>query len=261
MRPTTSPQQVLETAHPYVGGSGKVGVLFCHGFTGSPWSLLDWAKTTAEAGYRVSLPRLPGHGTNWQELNRTSWQDWYACVEREFDDLRTQCDQVFVAGLSMGGALALRLAEQRRDQVAGLALVNPAVLSYRKDRIATVAQYLLPSVSAIGSDLADPDVTEHAYDRTPVRAAASMMKMWVEIRACLDLIACPLLLFRSKVDHVVPDISKDFIRDHVSSDVIVERVLPRSYHVATMDYDREQIFSETLDFLATHRRDAGAAAH
>jgi carboxylesterase len=185
-------------------------------------------------------------------MNLTGWQDWYACIEREFDELRSQCDQVFVAGLSMGGSLALLLAEKRADQVAGLMLVNPAVLPYPKDQFAPIAQHFISSVKAVGSDIADPGVTEHAYPRSPVRAAASMMKMWVEVRACLDLVACPLLLFRSAVDHVVPEASKDFIRDHVSSDVIVERVLERSYHVATMDYDRQQIFTESLEFLAVH---------
>jgi carboxylesterase len=251
--------QVSETARPFYGGTGRVGVLFCHGFTGSPWSLLEWATITADAGYRVALPRLPGHGTSWQEMNLTGWQDWYSCIEREFDELRKHCDLVFVAALSMGGSLALRLAEQRGDQVAGLILVNPAVLPYLKDRIAPIAQHFVASVKAVGSDIADPDVTEHAYPRSPVRAAASMMKMWVEVRACLDLVACPLLLFRSAVDHVVPDASKDFIRDHVSSDVVVERVLARSYHVATMDYDRQQIFDESLEFLAVHSRQVSAS--
>jgi carboxylesterase len=245
--------QVSETAQPFYGGSGSVGVLFCHGFTGSPWSLLEWAQFTAEAGYRVSLPRLPGHGTSWQEMNVTGWPDWYSCIEREFDELRSHCDQVFVAGLSMGGSLALRLAEKRGEQVAGLILVNPAVVPYAKDRLAPIAQHFVASVSAVGSDIADPSVSEHAYDRSPVRAAASMMKMWVEVRACLDLVACPVLLFRSATDHVVPHASKDFIRDHVSSDVIVERVLANSYHVATMDYDKQQIFDESVEFLATHR--------
>lgn len=247
-----TPVQVVATAEPYFGGTGKVGVLFCHGFTGSPWSLLEWAKTTEAAGYRVSLPRLPGHGTTWQDMNLTGWQDWYCTVERAFDDLRAECDQVFIAGLSMGGSLALRLAEKRGDQVSGLILVNPAVLSYFKDQIAPFAQYFIASVPSIGSDIAEPGGDEHAYPRTPVKAAASMMKMWMEVRACLDLVACPLLMFRSAVDHVVPDSSKDFILAHVSSDEITERVLPRSFHVATMDYDREQIFTESLEFLARH---------
>ncbi len=249
---TRSVQRILETARPFHEGTGPVGVLFCHGFTGSPWSLREWAQVTADAGHTVALPRLPGHGTTWQEMNVTGWQDWYATVEDEFDQLRESCERVFVAGLSMGGALALRLAEKRGDEVAGLILVNPAVAAYPKDRIAPLAQHFVASVKSIGSDLADPDVSEHAYDRTPVRAAASMMKMWVDVRACLDLVHCPVLLFRSAVDHVVPDISKDLVLAHVSSEDISERILERSYHVATMDYDRQQIFDETLDFIAAH---------
>jgi carboxylesterase len=243
---------VSETAQPFYSGSGRIGVLFCHGFTGSPWALREFAERTAAAGYRVSLPRLPGHGTSWQEMNLTGWDDWYSCIDREFEILHNECDQVFVVGLSMGGALALRLAEKRRGQVSALVLVNPAVLAYAKDQIAPLAQYVISSVAAVGSDIAMPDESEYAYDRTPVKAAASMMKAWVEVRACLDLVTCPVLMFRSTVDHIVPASSKDFIRDHISSDVIIERVLSRSYHVATRDYDREQIFTESLDFLATY---------
>jgi len=249
--------QVAETAQPFHGGTGRVGVLFCHGFTGSPWSLVEWARVTADAGYRVALPRLPGHGTSWQEMNLTGWQDWYSTVEREFNELRAQCDQVFVAGLSMGGALALRLAEKYPDDVAGLILVNPAVLGYRNMIVVPLLQHVIPSVGAIGSDIAAPGIVEHAYERTPLRAAASMMQLWTDVKACLDLVACPLLMFRSVTDHVVPTASKEYILSHVSSAVIVDRVLPRSYHVATMDYEKEAIFSETLDFLRSHARVAG----
>lgn len=244
--------QVAETAQPFHAGTGRVGVLFCHGFTGSPWSLLEWARTTADAGYRVALPRLPGHGTSWQEMNLTGWQDWYSTVEREFNELRDQCDQVFIAGLSMGGALALRLAEKYPDDVAGLILVNPAVLGYPNTFFVPLLQHFLGSVGAIGSDIAAPGVTEYAYDRTPLRAAASMMKLWAEVKACLDLVACPLLMFRSVTDHVVPTSSKEYILSHVSSDVIIDRVLPRSYHVATMDYEKDVIFAETLQFIEAH---------
>lgn len=244
--------QVAEIAMPFHAGAGHVGVLFCHGFTGSPWSLLEWARTTADAGYRVALPRLPGHGTSWQELNLTGWQDWYAAVDREFNGLHGQCDQVFVAGLSMGGALALRLAEKHSPDVAGLILVNPAVLGYRNMTFVPLLQHFVGSVGAIGSDIAEPGVDEHAYDRTPLRAAASMMRMWADVRGCLDLVDCPLLMFRSAIDHVVPTSSKEHILSHVSSAVIVDRVLTRSYHVATMDYDKDVIFTESLEFITTH---------
>ena len=75
----------------------------------------------------MRLPRLPGHGTRWQELNRTTWHDWYAEDERALLELRERCETVVVMGLSMGGTLALRLAEQHGDAVDGLVLVNPSV--------------------------------------------------------------------------------------------------------------------------------------
>ena len=238
-------------AQSYAGGSGDVGVLFCHGFTASPWTLLGWAQATAAAGYRVSLPRLPGHGTCWQELGTSGWQDWYFAVDREFGRLRRECRQVFVAGLSMGGSLALRLAERHADDVAGLVLVNPAVIGYPETKL---APFLWPVVGSIGSgtssDIADPDSYDHTYHRTPLRAVASMMKLWASVRACLDLVTCPVLLFRSATDHVVPASSSRFILSHISSQTITEHVLTRSYHVAPLDYDKQTIIDESLDFLA-----------
>lgn len=245
--------QVSDFARPYHAGTGPIGVLFCHGFTGSPWSLLEWAKSTQAAGHRVAVPRLPGHGTSWQEMNLTGWQDWYSCVEREFLSLRAQCDQVFITGLSMGGALALRLAEHYPDDVAGLVLVNPAVLGFFNTNFAPFLSKFVPSMSAIGSDLKDPDADEHAYDRTPLKAAASMLRMWVDVRACLDLVSCPIVVYRSATDHVVPASSTAFIMSHVSSEERSERILMNSYHVATMDHDKETIFRGTVEFIDEHR--------
>lgn len=244
--------QISDKAQPFYATGGRIGVLFCHGFTGSPWSLLEWAKLTADAGYTVSLPRLPGHGTTWQEMNLTTWEDWYRHLEREFLALRDNCDVVFLAGLSMGGALALRLTERHPDAVAGLVLVNPAVLGEPKMMSIPVLKHLRASVKAIGSDIKRPDVDEAAYPRTPLRAAHSMMKGWAEVRACLDLVHCPVLLFRSVEDHVVPAASSAFVLSHISSEQITEQVLTNSYHVATMDHDREQIFTESLGFFAAH---------
>ena len=113
---------VLPGAEPFVHeGSDDVGVLLCHGFTSTPQSMRDWGEHLAAEGISVRCPRLPGHGTAWRELNRTRWTDWYATVEREFGLLRSTCRSVFVFGQSMGGALALRLA-QEHPEVTGLVL-------------------------------------------------------------------------------------------------------------------------------------------
>ena len=98
------PGVLLPGAEPYDHAGGPVGVLLCHGFTGSPQSLRPWAEYLSEQGLTVSLPRLPGHGTSWQDLARTGWQDWYAEVDVAFGALgRRWCEQIFVFGLSMGG--------------------------------------------------------------------------------------------------------------------------------------------------------------
>ena len=102
---------LLPGAEPFEHAGGPVGVLLCHGFTGSPQTLRTWAEHVAGQGCTVSLPRLPGHGTTWQDLARTGWQDWYAEVDAAFGALASWCEQTFVFGLSMGGCLALRLAE------------------------------------------------------------------------------------------------------------------------------------------------------
>src|SRR3954466_16284218 len=113
-------------AEPYHHAGGQRRDLLCHGFTGSPQSLRPWGEYLAGARMTVALPRLPGHGTTWQEMNRTRWEDWYAELDKNFVDLRGRCDEVFVAGLSLGGSMALRLAEVHGADVRGLILVNPS---------------------------------------------------------------------------------------------------------------------------------------
>lgn len=250
-----APMQVHEFAQPYlVQGSGTVGVLFLHGFTASPWTLREWASRTAEAGYRVSVPRLPGHGTTWRELEITDGRDWYAAAQRAFLDLRAECSTVFVAGLSMGGALALRLAEHYADDVAGLILVNPALVGYPRLGLAPLAKHLIRSVDSIGSSISKPGVTEHSYPRTPLKAVHAMMRLWGDVRARLDLVSCPILLLRSDTDDVVPAVSRDIVLRQVSSEEITEVALPNSHHVAPLDHDAELIVSSTLEFLSGHLR-------
>ena len=240
---------IVETARPFYADGGRVGVLFCHGFTGSPHSLRDWAMNTAAAGYTVSLPRLPGHGTVWQELAVTSWRDWYDCVDAEYRSLAEKCDTVFVAGLSMGGSLALRLAEQH-PEVAGLILVNPALGSTNpKAFVAPFVQRLVTSTESIGNDIAKPGVDEGSYDRTPTAGVAQLLKLWVDVKASLDLVTCPVVIYRSEVDNVVPGSSTETILRLASSTDMREVVLHRSLHVATMDYDADIIFDGTLEFI------------
>lgn len=229
----------------------RVGVLLSHGFTGSPASMKPWGEYLAEQGYAVSVPRLPGHGTSWQEMNRTGYADWYAEVEREFETLKARTDTVFVGGLSMGGGLALWLAANHAQDVAGVILVNAAVSSENKQLLAVPAmKWVLGGMPAIGGDIKKQGVTEYAYEKTPLKALHSMMKGWKQVRTDLPKVTQPLIIFRSAEDHVVDPQSTRNIQSGVSSRDVTERVLDNSFHVATLDHDAPQIFEESAAFIA-----------
>jgi len=249
IHPLASPLSVA--ARPELTGGRRVGVLLSHGFTGSPASMKPWGEYLADKGYAVEVPRLPGHGTRWQDLNKTTWADWYGELTRAFEKLSAENDAVVVAGLSMGGALVLRLAADHPDRVAGVVVVNPAVATKRFDvKLLPVLKHLVPSFPGIANDIKKPGADEHGYTKTPLKAAHSMFRAWPLVVDDLPRITAPLLYFRSGVDHVVDELSQPLITSKVSSREITERRLEESFHVATLDNDAPQIFEESADFIA-----------
>jgi carboxylesterase len=250
---------LLPGAEPYSHQGGPVGVLVVHGFTGSPSSMRPWAEHLAGAGFTVELPRLPGHGTRWEDMAVTRWEDWYAEVDRAFRSLRERCARVVVMGLSMGGSLALRLAELRPDEVAGLVLVNPAVHSERKDRhLLPVLRHVVKAFPGIVDDIAKPDVTENGYDKFPLQCAYSLQQGWAAVRADIAAVRAPLLLLHSRQDHVVEPSNAAWILEHVTSPDRSEVWLENSFHVATLDFDAELIFDRSVEFV--HRLAPAATA-
>jgi len=254
---------ILEGAEPFSfdgeGDAGRTGVVIGHGFTGTPQSMRPWAEHLAAAGYSVRLPLLPGHGTTWQEMNRTTWQEWYAEIRRSYAELAERCDTIFACGLSMGGTLVTRLAEdlagQPSSKLAGLVLVNPAYGTMRRE--ARLAPYIWRAVASrpqIGNDIKKAEVTELAYNRTPVRAFVSMLGLWKLAIADLGKITVPILFFRSSEDHVVDALSGRLLHAGATSTTVRVVSLNNSYHVATLDNDAEQIFTGTVEFIEQHTR-------
>lgn len=228
----------------------RVGVLLCHGFTGSPFSMRPWAEHLNAEGFAVSVPRLPGHGTRWQEMNRTTWQDWYDELTRAFEKLRADNDKVVLAGLSMGGALSLRLAADRPREVDGVILVNPAVNIDRWDiKLVPVLKHVVRAAPGVANDIKKPGVDEHGYSRTPLKALHSSLRGYKALCADLPKITCPVLFFRSVEDHVVDPSSSRIIMGSISSRDVTERQLEDSYHVATLDNDAPAIYAESADFV------------
>lgn len=248
--------QVMPGAEPFFRAGGPVGALLCHGFTGNPASLRPWAEYLAESGLTVSVPLFPGHGTTWRDMATTTAADWYAAAERALDDLRGQCTEVFVMGLSLGGCLALRLAERRRTQISGLVLVNPSLApDTRLFALAPLLKHVVPSLRGIGSDIRKPGVSELGYDRVPVRSAASLPALWRQTTENLGDVSQPVLAYRSAEDHVVGPASMRVLEAGLAPDLLTVRACNDSYHVATMDNDAQAIFTGSLEFVRAHSRD------
>jgi carboxylesterase len=242
-------------AEPFFHAGSNTGALLCHGFTGTPASLRPWADYLAAAGLSVSLPRLPGHGTTWQDMAHTRWEDWYAELDRAYEELRGHADEVFLMGLSMGACLALRMAELRGDQVAGLVLVNPSLAADTKlFLLAPVLKLVVPSLKAIGNDIKKQGADELSYDRVPVRAAATLPRLWKVTQRQLGEVTQPVLVYRSTTDHVVGPGSMEVLRAGLPGGQLTVRECPDSYHVATMDNDAGEIFAGSLEFVRAHSR-------
>jgi carboxylesterase len=229
----------------------RVGVLLCHGFTGSPASVRPWGERLAEEGYAVAVPRLPGHATSWQDLNTTTWQQWYGEVERTFDTLSKDCDAVVVGGLSMGATLSLLLAADRGPEVAGVVSVNVSIDNKDPRRFAApVIKRLMGSFPGIADDIKKPGVTEQGYDRLPLKASHEVLRLYKHLRPRLPQVTQPLLVVRSAEDHVADPGSHDLLLRSVSSRDVTEVVLEDSFHVATLDNDAPRIEKESSAFVA-----------
>lgn len=262
--PTAPDTALLPGAQPFSHRGSRVGALLCHGFTGSPHSMRSWAEYLVEAGFSVEVPLLPGHGTVWQDMNLTTSDHWFAAVESALLDLAERCDEVHVMGLSMGGALSLRLAQEHPDLVTSVVLVNPS-LTLEDPRLPFIAPFprlaarLLPSTPGIGSDVSRPDTGEGGYDRVPTAAAATLPKLWRTVQGGMSGLRAPILAYRSTQDHVVGPRSLRILARRAVNTRVTIHLLRDSYHVATLDHDAPTIFAGSLAFVREQKRSGEGA--
>jgi carboxylesterase len=247
--------EVLPGCEPWRVEGGPHGALVLHGFTGCPQSVRPLAEGFAAAGFAVEMPLLPGHGTTVDDLILTGWPDWAAAAEQAYERLAARVERVVVAGLSAGGTLTAWLAVHH-PEVAGIVCVNPLVGV--DENLLSAVQGMLDEgtdrIDAIGGDIADPEGHEVGYDATPLGPLLSLAEGAAAVRDELGRITCPALVLTSAEDHVVPPSNSDVLAAGLGGPV--ERVrLERSYHVATLDHDRDLIVERAVEFA---RRVTGA---
>jgi carboxylesterase len=240
--------RILPGAEPFRFDGGSKGALLLHGFTGSPASLHPLGESLFSRGLTVIGPRLPGHGTRWEDLEETTWQDWEREALGALADLSERCKDVIVVGLSVGGTLALHVGAKQPERLRGVIAINPLVR--RPDfAFAPVIRVFTRTIRGIGNDIKKPGQDEVCYDRIPVKAIKELRKLMKTTDRELPSLTLPLLVLLSPQDHTVkPANSRRVVRraGSVRKELIT---LPNSYHVATLDFDADTILEHTLRFM------------
>lgn len=248
---------MLRGAEPFAheGQQDAPRVVLSHGFTGSPQTLRGLAEHLAGEGMTVRLPLLPGHGTRWQDMVPTRWEDWLGALERHVLDLSTDGRRVALVGLSMGGALVLRLAAALPQQVSAVVAINPAVfVNDPRFRLLPLLSRVKRSYPGIIGDAAN-GAPEVGYDRVPLEALRSQIAGWQETAASLGRITSPVLLLSSRTDHVVPTDNGARIAARLTRAPVRHVWLDRSYHLATIDHDAALVRRLTTEFIRENHDD------
>lgn len=242
---------VLPGAEPFFFEGNEVGVLISHGFTGTTHSTRFIGEYLAQAGgFTVAGPRLKGHGTDPADMARSTAEDWIRSLEEALAQLQGRCPKIFVSGLSMGGTLSLYLSAMYPQVIAGVIPVNGAIFLNSPDLAGLAYLPGAPEVvPGVGSDIRQPGIVELAYPVVPVPAIRQIMALMAVTRELLPRVACPALIIHSREDHVVPPANGPYIMENICSQDKELLWLNNSYHVATLDNDKELIAERSLDFI------------
>jgi carboxylesterase len=224
-----------------------MGALLVHGFSGSPASMRPLGEWLSQHGISAEGPRLPGHGTSWEDLDATTWLDWVREAEGALDELSSRCRDVVVVGLSMGGAVTVHLAAKRPDRIRGAVVIN-ALIRRPELVFAPAIRLFTKTLKGVGNDIKKPGQDEIVYDRIGVRSVIQLGRMLRAADAELPSVTVPLLVFSSSEDHTVKPANSRRLYERAGSAKKELIPLRNSYHVATLDYDADLIFERVLEF-------------
>ena len=243
-------ETIMPGAEPFFFPGNDIGVLVCHGFTGTTQSMRYLGQQLGAAGYTVIGPRLKGHGTSPQDLACTTASDWIASVDEALAELRGTCAQVYMVGLSMGGMLTLYSAAKHAGVIRGAIAINAPVQISSPDLAGLALSAGMPEmIPGVGSDIKAPGVRELAYEQLPVAVIKQIYALAAVTHDLLPLIKCPTLVMQSREDHLVKPDNAARILQSLGSNRAELLWLENSYHVATIDNDKDLICRSAAAFI------------
>ena len=250
--------QIIPTAEPFffLGDPSKAACLLIHGFTGTPKEMRWMGEYLHTQDYTCLGVRLAGHATDPEDMIRSRWTDWTASVEEGYHLLRGIHQDIFLVGLSMGGNLSLLMSTWL--QVRGvIAMSTPARMPtdypvWVMKLASHFIKYHPKTNEPPGSGWFDKAVyQEHvSYPQNPVRSAAELKKLILEMRKALPKVTVPVLLMHSKDErYVLPESLEAIYTALVNVQDKTRIYFTRSGHVLPRDASREQVFRSALEFI------------
>ncbi|MDD3852533.1 MAG: alpha/beta fold hydrolase [Syntrophomonadaceae bacterium] len=250
---------IHDQAEPFfLQGHNDMALLFLHGFTASPSEVRTVAeKVHAATGCTVSGPLLPGHGSHPSFLNATGYSDWYRTVEEELGFLQHNYTSVYVAGLSMGGLLAM-YAGLYIPGLQGVITINaPIFMRYRcLTRLFLIIKGIVPYFPK-GDKKGQKILAgkgRFAYAVMPLKAFVSMYELRKLVMNNINRLSVPLLVIQSMRDGSVHHHSAVWLRKHVNLPAIQTVFLKKSGHVATMGDEQDIIAADIMSFMKNNRQ-------
>ena len=243
--------QIIPTAEPFFLPGGSTGCLLIHGFTGTPKEMRWMGDYLSDRGYTVLAPRLAGHATNIDDMDRVHWKDWLVSVEDGWHVLNGICDRVFISGLSMGGCLSLLFASH--FPVAGvIAMSTPYDLPPDpRLRFIKLFRFFLHAQEKGPPDWHDPEpekdhIDYHAY---PINGIIQINDLLAEMRTNLPDITAPVLLIHSRQDKGVEPSNMEKIDNDLETQDKTTLWIEDSGHVIIRDAERERVFQAVYEFI------------
>lgn len=248
---------------------GTHAALLIHGLTGTPFEMKFLAKRLNKAGFTVYAPCLAGHGTSIDELAATKWQDWYSSVFKAFRKLKAEYETVSVSGLCMGALLALQLASETGEEINSISLLSTTLfydgwsLPWYKFLLPLMYyppfRYLYSYKEAPPYGIKNERLREAylqgmrsgaiAYDTIPSESMHELNKLSRITRKTMSKVTAPVIILHAAEDDLASSRNADFVEGHVGSAKVKKVLVRDSYHMITIDNQKDFVVKETVDFF------------
>jgi carboxylesterase len=230
----------------------RVAVLCLHGLTGTPYEVRPLGEALGRAGIRALGPALPGHNETPEALARVKREDWLAAARDALDMLRASHSRVAVAGLSLGGLIALSLGAEA--PVDALAVIGtPLRLRIPLQGLLPVLRRIVPYArKRLGSDIRDlPARQRHpSYDRMPLASVEQLCRLQASVRGRLARIHAPILVAHGAHDATAHPDDARVIAAGVASAERELLWLESSAHVVPVDRDGPRLAAAVVAHFA-----------